>query len=43
MNPKKRYYASPDVEAGTISQTTLGEKGFQVTVSRRCWRTTARS
>jgi vancomycin resistance protein YoaR len=33
-NPKKRYYASPDVPDGTVSQTTLGEKGFQVTVSR---------
>jgi hypothetical protein len=31
----KRFYASPDVAAGTVSQTTLGEKGFSVTVSRR--------
>jgi vancomycin resistance protein YoaR len=35
VNPKKRFYASPDVAAGTVSQTTLGEKGFSVTVSRR--------
>ena len=35
VNPKKRYYASPDVPAGTVSQTTLGEKGFSVTVSRK--------
>jgi vancomycin resistance protein YoaR len=34
VNPKKRYYASPDAAAGTISQTTLGERGFSVTVSR---------
>jgi vancomycin resistance protein YoaR len=34
VEPKKRYYASPDVPPGTISQTTLGERGFQVTVSR---------
>jgi vancomycin resistance protein YoaR len=34
VNPKKRYYASPDVPDGTVSQTTLGEKGFQVTISR---------
>ncbi|HEY3612636.1 MAG TPA: VanW family protein, partial [Gaiellales bacterium] len=34
VEPKKRYYASPDVPAGTVSQTTLGERGFQVTVSR---------
>ena len=35
VEPKRRYYASPDVPAGTVSQTTLGERGFQVTVSRR--------
>ena len=34
MNPKKRYYASPDVPEGEVSQTTFGEKGFSVTVSR---------
>jgi vancomycin resistance protein YoaR len=34
VNPKKRYYASPDVPEGQISQTTYGTKGFQVTVSR---------
>ena len=34
VNPKKRYYASPDVPEGEISQTTLGEKGFSVTVTR---------
>jgi hypothetical protein len=34
-NPKKRYYASPDVPNGQISQITLGEKGFSVTVSRK--------
>jgi vancomycin resistance protein YoaR len=34
-NPKKRFYASPDAAAGQIAQTTLGEKGFQVTVSRK--------
>ena len=34
VNPKKRYYASPDVPNGTVSQTTQGERGFQVTVSR---------
>jgi vancomycin resistance protein YoaR len=34
VNPKKRYYASPDVEPGKVSRTTLGEKGFSVTVSR---------
>ena len=33
-NPKKRFYASPDAAAGQIAQTTVGEKGFQVTVSR---------
>jgi vancomycin resistance protein YoaR len=35
VNPKKRYYASPDVPAGQISQTTLGEKGFSVSVTRK--------
>jgi vancomycin resistance protein YoaR len=35
VNPKKRFYASPDVAAGTLSQTTLGERGFSVTVSRK--------
>jgi hypothetical protein len=35
VNPKKRYYASPDAAPGTISQTTLGERGFFVTVARR--------
>ena len=35
VNPKKRYYASPDVAPGEVSQTTLGEKGFSVTVSRK--------
>ncbi|MDX6600790.1 MAG: hypothetical protein QOE87_4677 [Gaiellales bacterium] len=35
VNPKKRYYASPDVPNGQVSQTTLGEKGFQVTVTRK--------
>ncbi|HET6174322.1 MAG TPA: VanW family protein [Gaiellales bacterium] len=34
-NPKKRFYASPDVAAGQVSQTTLGETGFSVTVSRK--------
>jgi vancomycin resistance protein YoaR len=34
VEPKKRYYASPDVPAGTVQQTTLGERGFQVTVAR---------
>lgn len=34
VNPKKRFYASPDVPEGEISQTTLGEKGFSVTVTR---------
>ena len=29
------FYASPDVEAGTLSQTTIGERGFNVTVSRK--------
>ena len=33
-NPKKRFYASPDAAAGQVSQTTEGEKGFSVTVSR---------
>ena len=35
VNPEKRYYASPDVPAGTIAKTTIGEKGFSVAVSRR--------
>ena len=35
VQPKKRFYASPDVAAGTLSQTTLGERGFTVTVSRK--------
>ena len=35
VNPKKRYYASPDVPEGEVSQTTLGEKGFVVTISRK--------
>jgi vancomycin resistance protein YoaR len=35
VNPKKRYYASPDIPNGQVSQTTLGEKGFSVTVSRK--------
>ena len=34
-NPKKRFYASPDAAAGQIAQTTEGEKGFQVTVTRK--------
>jgi vancomycin resistance protein YoaR len=34
-NPKKRFYASPDATAGQIAQTTLGQKGFSVTVSRK--------
>ena len=34
VQPKKRYYASPDVPAGQTSQVTLGERGFSVTVSR---------
>ena len=34
VNPKKRYYASPDVPAGDTSQVTYGQKGFSVTVSR---------
>jgi vancomycin resistance protein YoaR len=34
VEPKKRYYASPDVPPGTVSQTTLGERGFQVSVAR---------
>ncbi len=34
-DPKKRYYASPDAAAGEIAQTTLGERGFSVTVSRK--------
>ena len=34
-NPKKRFYASPDAAAGQIAQTTQGEKGFQVTVTRK--------
>ena len=34
-DPKKRFYASPDAAAGEIAQTTLGERGFSVTVSRR--------
>jgi vancomycin resistance protein YoaR len=33
-NPKKRFYASPDAAPGQVSQTTEGEKGFSVTVSR---------
>jgi vancomycin resistance protein YoaR len=35
VNAKKRFYASPDVQAGTVSRTTFGERGFFVTVSRR--------
>jgi vancomycin resistance protein YoaR len=35
VEAKKRFYASPDVAAGTLSQTTLGERGFSVTVSRK--------
>jgi len=34
-NPKKRFYASPDAAAGQVVQTTDGEKGFSVTVSRK--------
>ena len=34
VEPKKRFYASPDVPDGTIAQTTDGERGFNVTVSR---------
>ena len=34
VNPKKRFYASPDVPEGEVTQTTQGEKGFRVTVSR---------
>jgi vancomycin resistance protein YoaR len=34
-NPKKRFYASPDVAPGQVSKTTEGEKGFSVTVTRR--------
>ncbi len=34
VEPKKRYYASPDVPAGQTSQVTLGERGFSVTVAR---------
>ena len=34
VEPKKRFYASPDVAAGTLLQTTNGERGFNVTVSR---------
>jgi hypothetical protein len=34
-DPKKRYYASPDAAAGEIAQTTLGERGFSVTVARK--------
>ena len=34
VNPKKRYYASPDVPESQVSQTTYGTKGFQVSVSR---------
>ncbi len=34
-DPKKRFYASPDAAAGEIAQTTLGERGFSVTVSRK--------
>jgi vancomycin resistance protein YoaR len=33
-NPKKRFYASPDAAAGQVVPTTVGEKGFSVTVSR---------
>jgi hypothetical protein len=33
-NPKKRFYASPDAAAGQIVPTTVGEKGFSVTVTR---------
>ena len=34
VEPKKRFYASPDVADGTVTQTTDGERGFNVTVSR---------
>jgi hypothetical protein len=34
-NPKKRFYASPDAAAGQVVPTTVGEKGFSVTVSRQ--------
>ncbi len=34
VEPKKRFYASPDVANGTVTQTTDGERGFNVTVSR---------
>ena len=34
-NPAKRFYASPDAAPGQVSQTTQGEKGFSVTVSRK--------
>jgi vancomycin resistance protein YoaR len=33
--PKKRFYASPDAAEGEVAQTTLGERGFSVTVSRK--------
>jgi vancomycin resistance protein YoaR len=33
-NPKKRFYASPDAAVGQVVPTTVGEKGFSVTVSR---------
>ena len=42
-SPKKRYYASPDVPDGTVTQTTHGERGFKVTVSRTVTAPTARS
>ena len=34
VDPKKRYYASPDVPTGETTQLTLGERGFTVTVAR---------
>jgi len=34
-NPKKRFYASPDAAVGQVVPTTVGEKGFSVTVSRK--------
>jgi vancomycin resistance protein YoaR len=33
-NPKKRYVSDPDVAPGTISQQTLGEKGFDYEVTQ---------
>src|SRR5262249_27055846 len=34
VNPKKRYYASPDVPEGETTQVTNGEKGLNVSVHR---------